>query len=94
MPYWEHFMAAVADLPVNLSENAVERILELGVWPQFKLMLEHTKLSVAGLRSISVSVDEHAAEEDSSILILAAVDVFTVSAPGKADESTEWRWDR
>ncbi len=81
-------MAKIAESLVNISLQAADRILELEVWPQFKAMLEHTKQSTPGLRSIAVSLD------DATILIVAEIDEFDPNAPGMADESTEWRWDR
>ena len=87
-------MATTAELPVHVSEQAEHRILELGLLPQFQAMVEHTKQSTPSLRSISVSLDDQAGEDDSPILILAEIEEFNVSAPGMADESTEWRWDR
>ncbi|MDR3633940.1 MAG: hypothetical protein P4L84_09055 [Isosphaeraceae bacterium] len=86
-------MATTAEVPVNVSEQAEHRILELGLWPQFEAMVEHTKQATPSLRSISVSLADQAGVA-SSILILAEIAEFNVSAPGMADESTEWRWDR
>jgi hypothetical protein len=57
-------------------------------------MLEHTKQSTPGLRSIAVSLDDQFRQSDPTILIVAEIDEFDPNAPGMADESTEWRWDR
>jgi hypothetical protein len=88
------FMATTAELPVNLSVHAADRIVELGVWPQFKAMLDHTQHSTSGLRSISVSLDEESGGGDPMILLIAEVEELNLSQRGTADKSTEWQWDR
>src|SRR5690348_10381546 len=87
-------MAATSEVPVNVSLGAADRIVELGLWPQFKAMVEHTERSTPNLHSITVSFDKRAGEGESSVLILAEVEEFNPSTPGMADETTEWQWDR
>lgn len=87
-------MATIVETPVNISLQAADRILGLEVWPQFKAMLEHTKRSTPGLRSIAVSLDDQSQQRDPMILITAEIDELDPNATDMADESPEWRWDR
>lgn len=83
-------MATITEFPVNISLQAADRILDLDVWLPFKAMLDHTKQSTPGLRSIAVSFDDQSQQSDSTILIVAEIDEHDPNAPGMADESTEW----
>ena len=87
-------MTTTAELPINISVPAADRILELEAWPQFKAMLEHAQQSTRGLRSIAVSLDDQSRQTDPTILIVVAIDEDDPDALGMADESTEWRWER
>jgi len=87
-------MATTAESPVNISLGAADRIFELGAWPEFKAMLQHTRRALPGLRSISVSLDDLDDRRDPIVLIGANVDENRPDDPGMADESPEWEWDR
>jgi hypothetical protein len=87
-------MTTKTDTSVDISFDAADHIQCLGVWPEFKTMLEHTRATVPRLRSISVSLDKQVDSDEPAVLILANVEEPGAEVSGLADESAEWEWDR
>lgn len=87
-------MATMAEVPVSISGPAADRIFELELWPHLRVMLEHTRQATPGLRSIGVSLDDGSGPGEGILLLIAEVEEFDSDAPGMANESAEWRWDR
>src|SRR5882762_10076403 len=87
-------MATTADARVDISLDAADRVVSLGLWAELKSMLEHTERAVPGLRSITVSLDKQSDSDEPIVLILANRDDERPETSGIADESVEWKWDR
>src|ERR1043166_8449853 len=63
-------MSASTTLPITIRSDAIERIEELGMQPEFEQILEHARLSVSYLRSIRVTIEPDAEGELDSQVVL------------------------
>jgi hypothetical protein len=81
-------MATITSVPVTIPPEVASRVAELGMQHEFKMMLEHLKQTVPGLRSIRVELDERANmwEKASIILWTHRTD------PGPGDDPTHRDW--
>jgi hypothetical protein len=81
-------MTAPTTVPLTITEEAAERLAELGMHAEFERMLEHTRQTVPGLRAMRVAIrpvyDTH---EDTGITIEAIVDETY-----RPEDRTWWQW--
>ena len=81
-------MATTTTIPVTVTDEAATRIAELGMQQEFETMLEHTKQTAPGLRSIEVTLEYDPEEErDPTILISPHR-----SPPDCENDKTDWNW--
>ncbi len=76
-------------IPVTVTPEAAERVAELGMQAELECMLEHTRQTVPGLRSIEVRLALPYDTGDVPTIIIEAAKCF----PARADEPTQTEWD-
>lgn len=85
-------MSATAQVPVEMAPGAAELIRELGLRRQVEEMIEHTRQTVAGLRSIEIDVwYEHDPEDRPPLPHLTVIGRRDGHRPS-ADSGTERDW--
>lgn len=81
-------MATTATIPVTLTPHAAARIADLNLQAEFERMVEHTRQTAPGLRSISVTLGfDPCPEVDPGIVLWAHRD-----HPGPGYDPTNWNW--
>ena len=84
-------MSTTTECPVEISSAAADYVQKIGAGRELTAMIEHTRSTVEGLRSISVSLDERF-DVGAPILILAGIEAGRPhTAPD--GESLEWKWE-
>ncbi len=75
-------------IPVTVTPEAAERVAELGMQAELERMLEHTRQTVPGLRSIEVQLAlPYDTGDETSIVIQV-----TRTNPHLTNDPTDWDW--
>jgi hypothetical protein len=94
MPFVEDADMTEATIPVTIAEDAAARVAELGLQPEFDLMIERARQTLADLLHLRVTLehDPDRPEDDPRIVIWAHKEEPT---PEKLEDMTEWKeWVR
>jgi hypothetical protein len=81
-------MTAPATLPVTITPEAAARIDELGIRPEVKQMIEHTRQTVPALKRIEVVLEDPYETWDQPYLTINA----TRGDEPRADDRTRQEW--
>src|SRR5438132_476869 len=79
---------ATTTIPTTVAPKAAARVVELGFQADLERMLEHTRLTVPGLRAIDVTLeDDPCPGEDPGVVIWSHRE-----DPGPGDDPTDRQW--
>jgi hypothetical protein len=86
----EHLMSTTTAITTLIAPEATTYVAELGLQPQFEQMLEHTRRTVPGLRSIAVELQPPYDVGGGPCVLIEA----TREDPHLEDDPTGRRWDQ
>ncbi len=79
-------------LPVSVTPEAAERVADLGMRAELERMLEHTRQTVPGLKSIEVQLTlPYDTGDETSIVIEARMDYRQLPYDPTEDEWGAWK---
>ena len=83
-------MATATTIPINIAPDAAAHVQQLGMQPQFRMMLEQLKQIVPNLRTIQVTL-EYPPDYDDDPMILFSTHQPEYSGEGLDPTDVEWR---
>ncbi len=85
-------MTTTATIPVTVRPEAAERVAELNMQRELEQMVEHTKQTVPGLRSIEVQLAlPYDTGAETSIIIEATMDKPTLWPDSTLKDWSNWK---
>lgn len=87
-------MATVTECAFHITLKAADRIHQLELWPQFRMMLENLHETLPGLRSLHVDLGYAYGEDHPTVIIHAYTDESDPDDAGRAEGSFSWLWGR
>ena len=80
-------MATGTDIPLTVSDEAAALIAEWGMQREFEQMVEHTRQTVPGLKSIAAIADFGPCGDDPGVILCSLR-----ADPGPGHDRTDWDW--
>jgi hypothetical protein len=75
-------MATVSTIPVNIAADAAAHVRQLGMQPQFEIMLERLRDIIPGIRAIDVTLEYPSEYVDDPTILLTT---YQPRSPGTGD---------